>query len=279
MAISRYTTTSLTNNVKAKQPSGTMRALETLKSLDDEDLPALSPIPKTAQAREAPAAPPSTSGSYDPEDSDLDGIISLAEKQAAERRASQDDLAKSKAEQLQQAQAKANLGGMGLSGAAASQQASITRQADRTSVETQADLRQKQSDEAFQQQQRLAAIWEQELADGVDLDGDKYVGPPPSMTGKTPDQYNNDRKEASRQEAASKFEANNAGEDLFYWDADNAPGSVERPYVANAAARKEMEAAGFDFKEKKVSGVDRVNGGWVDRQIYVDNDGHFWIFN
>lgn len=298
MAISRYTAAAPVSG-KLKLDPDMMSALKGLTPDDEED-PAAPPSTKagslaataasaTGTARgtsinptgRAPDAAPATQTYgrvYDPEDTNMDGIVSLQEKQAAETKAAQDDLAASKAQQLQQAQAKANLGGLGLSGAAASEQGDITRTADRTATETLADLRQKQADETFQTQQRQAAIWDQETADGVDLDHDGYVGPPPSATGKTTDQYNAERTEAKRQDLATQLESNNAGIDLWMWDPDNPPGSIERPYVISGSKRAEMEAAGFEFKPQKASGVPRVGGGWGETVVYRDNDGKYWYF-
>lgn len=295
MPISRYTAAP---DKAKKLPSDTLQTLQSLKGLDDDEEDAgpapapAAPPPSTkggqSTARQglnptgrAPgAAPPQqTRGTdTDPADADLDGIISLQERQAAERQAADDQLARSKADQLQQAAARANLGGFGLSGAAASQQASITRQADRTAVETQADLRQQQSDEAFTEQQRLAAIWAQEQADGVDLNDDKVIGPPNSASGRTPEQYAEERQRQERSDLLLELTANNKGKDLWHWDPDNAPGSIERPYVIGSDRRAEMEAAGFTFAEQKVEGVNRVGGGWGQATVYMDNEGNYWYF-
>jgi len=99
-------------------------------------------------------------------------------RQERERQAFADELAARKAEQQQQAEARAGLGGMGLSGATAELTADIGRQEARAGDIAMADLGRRQQQETFDELRRQASIWGFEEEFGVDLDGDGSEGNP-----------------------------------------------------------------------------------------------------
>lgn len=215
---------------------------------------------------------------FDPADTNMDGIISLAEQQAQETKVANTNLDIGKAQAQAQAAAKANLGGMGLSGAAAVQQSDIGAAQDRNKVETLATLRGKQNDEAFQAQQRLDAIWSSETADGVDLNGDNVVGPPGSATGKTPDQAKAEQLDDKRKQLESDLTTGNKGYDLWWMDADTAPGTIEKPYTIPQSRRAEMDSLGFGLTPVPTSGIPRDKNEPDHETLYRDIDGNYYLF-
>ena len=109
-------------------------------------------------------------------------------RQERERQAFADELEARRAEAMQQAQARAGLGGMGLSGATAELTADIGRQEARAGDIAMADLGRRQQQETFDELRRQASIWTFEEEFNVDLDGDGNEGPPPTQQdrGKAP---------------------------------------------------------------------------------------------
>jgi hypothetical protein len=100
-------------------------------------------------------------------------------RQERERQAFADELAARRAESMQQAEARAGLGGMGLSGATAELTSDIGRQEARAGDIAMADLKREQSRERFQDIQRQASIYDLEQAQDQDLDGDGNVADEP----------------------------------------------------------------------------------------------------
>jgi hypothetical protein len=109
----------------------------------------------------------------------FEDVTDIDARQERERAAFADELAARKAEQQQQAEARAGLGGMGLSGATAELTADIGRQAERAGDIAMADLGRRQQQETFDELRRQASIWTFEEEFGVDLDGDGNYGAPP----------------------------------------------------------------------------------------------------
>ena len=101
-------------------------------------------------------------------------------RQERERQAFADELAARRAESMQQAEARAGLGGMGLSGATAELTSDIGRQEARAGDIAMADLARRQQKETFDELRRQASIWTFEEEFGVDLDGDGNYGAPPA---------------------------------------------------------------------------------------------------
>jgi len=99
-------------------------------------------------------------------------------RQERERQAFADELEARRAEAMQQAQARAGLGGMGLSGATAELTADIGRQEARAGDIAMADLGRRQQQETFDELRRQASIWAFEEEFGVDLNDDNQYGPP-----------------------------------------------------------------------------------------------------
>ena len=106
----------------------------------------------------------------------FEDVTDIDARQERERAAFADELAARKAEQQQQAEARAGLGGMGLSGATAELTADIGRQAERAGDIAMADLGRRQQQETFDELRRQASIWTFEEEFGVDLDGDGKFG-------------------------------------------------------------------------------------------------------
>lgn len=109
----------------------------------------------------------------------FEDVTDIDARQERERQAFADELAARKAEQQQQAEARAGLGGMGLSGATAELTADIGRQAERAGDIAMADLGRRQQQETFDELRRQASIWTFEEEFGVDLNDDGHYGAPP----------------------------------------------------------------------------------------------------
>jgi hypothetical protein len=108
-----------------------------------------------------------------------DSAENLREQQQAEREALQAELAARRAQAIQQGEARAGAAGMGLSGATGAQIADIGRVQGREADLALAQLGRRQRDEGWQQMQRSIALWDFEESDGVDYDGDGFIGKPP----------------------------------------------------------------------------------------------------
>ena len=131
--------------------------------------------PQLEGAKEAPApAEEEPQGLFE-------DVTDIDARQERERQAFADELAARKAEQQQQAEARAGLGGMGLSGATAELTADIGRQAERAGDIAMADLGRRQQQETFDELRRQASIWAFEEEFKVDLDGDGNEGAPPTQ--------------------------------------------------------------------------------------------------
>lgn len=130
--------------------------------------PAPAPI---AAAEEEPSGPQDEQGLFD----DLEDIN---ERQKQEREAFADELESRKAEAEMAAQARAGLGGMGLSGATTALVGDVGRQEERAGDIAMADLARRQQQETFDELRRQASIWAFEEEFGEDLDKDGIEGPP-----------------------------------------------------------------------------------------------------
>lgn len=127
-----------------------------------------------------PTEPAEAAAPEEEEDGDdWDDLFDVQERQREERQALEEELASRRAEALQQADARAGLAGMGLSGASAALRGDVARVQDREADLAMANLGRQQSDEAWQQLQRSIALWDFEEEDGVDYDGDGFIGRPP----------------------------------------------------------------------------------------------------
>lgn len=114
-------------------------------------------------------------GNDDHADDDVSLLAQTRADHERERKAAEDELKVAKAKALQAANARASLGGLGLSGATSALNSDISRTQDRTAIEAMADLGRKQRDEDFQAIQRQAAIDDLEDAQDEDVDGDGFV--------------------------------------------------------------------------------------------------------
>lgn len=211
-----------------------------------------------AAAREG-AAENARNGMTIDEDNDLTDLAKLRGQQLKERRAASEELAVGKAKALQQGEARANLGGMGLSGATAAQQSDIGRTQDRSAVLAEADLERKQRDEQFTAVQRLAALSDLEEADNTDYNQDGTVGKPLAPGETKEEKGSEDRKDTRSLLTESK--------NITWGDADTAAGSIEEPFKITTAKRREMEKEGFTFTPKT------IKGPFGDYVVFVDQDG------
>ena len=171
----------------------------------------------------------------------FEDVTDIDARQERERQAFADELAARKAEQQQQAEARAGLGGMGLSGATAELTADIGRQAERAGDIAMADLGRRQQQETFDELRRQASIWTFEEEFGVDLDGDGKFG---SGEQKDEDAAGQEeiadiagRQEKQKQSNQEKYDAyhNSVPTDPVAVAASNALGGIEAWKLANGA--------------------------------------------
>lgn len=162
--------------------------METALQAGGGDLASVTPQrqPQLEGAKEAPApAEEEPQGLFE-------DVTDIDARQERERQAFADELAARKAEQQQQAEARAGLGGMGLSGATAELTADIGRQAERAGDIAMADLARRQQQETFDELRRQASIWTFEEEFGVDLDGDGKFGSGEQADGGQPEAFSVD---------------------------------------------------------------------------------------
>lgn len=121
--------------------------------------------------RDVVADPSKAPGAND----DLHGLASqqITDKEYYDSREA--DLKASKAQALQQAEARAGLGGMGLSGGTAALVGDVSRVQDRGINQDLYELAQAQQEARFKQQQQDAAIDEYEVTDDLDRNDDGMI--------------------------------------------------------------------------------------------------------
>ncbi len=95
-----------------------------------------------------------------------------------ERAAFQQELEANRAKAMQQAEARAGVAGMGLSGATGQLVSDIGRQQQRAGQLAMGEFERQQSAAQFQDIQRQASIWDLEQAENQDIDGDGFRGNP-----------------------------------------------------------------------------------------------------
>lgn len=139
---------------------------------DRQPVNTAQPAPAEPQDADEPSGPQDEQGMFD----DLEDIN---ERQKQEREAFADELESRRAEAEMAAQARAGLGGMGLSGATTALVGDVGRQEARAGDIAMADLARQQSQERFQEVQREQAIWDVEQSQDKDLDGDGTVAGEP----------------------------------------------------------------------------------------------------
>lgn len=131
----------------------------------------------------------------------FDDLEDIDTRQERERQAFADELEARRAEAMQQAEARAGLGGMGLSGATAELTADIGRQEARAGDIAMADLSRRQQQETFDELRRQASIWAFEEEFDVDLDGDGNYGAQSDQPGQEP---GNDQAGASQPQSTGQ---------------------------------------------------------------------------
>lgn len=157
----------------------------------------------------------------------------------AERKAAADELARGKANALQAADARAGLGGFGLSGGTAALQGDIGRTQDRSATLAMAEFDRRQRDDDFTSVQRQAALDDLESASDTDYDGDGMIGGrkvgADGVGDGIPDNDETDESEfQSKDQKKAKLAELNAKLDSFdhsIGDKDTTPGTIEEPFV------------------------------------------------
>lgn len=105
----------------------------------------------------------------------LDELSQMRADQAATRKATEEQLAASRAQALQDVAARSGLGRLGLSGSSAALMADTGRVQDRNAVLARAELDSAQRDDEWQAIQRQVQLRGMEEVDGVDYNGDGRI--------------------------------------------------------------------------------------------------------
>jgi len=217
--------------------------------------------------------PPDPFGGYD----DLVTQQELLEQQrAVEERKLQGE----KAAALQEARARMNLAGAGLSGLGAANESRIASDQNAGRIDAlsayDANARASLRDTAADQRDELRADvekWDYEQTALEDIDGDGFYGNP-----KNPDNA------IDSFDTATEFDAaltNNQGVDLdtSWFDGENAdalPGSEAVPFSLTSAQLSQAQAAGHNLQ--KVKNVTTGNAlGMRTYTLYKDEEGRFYV--
>lgn len=115
-------------------------------------------------------------GTNPPKEDDLSELARMQLEQQKEYSAREADLKASKARAMQQAEARAGLGGLGLSGGTAALVGDVSRVQDRGVTEDLMDLARSQRGEQFDFIKRQEALDDLEASEDRDVDGDGKVG-------------------------------------------------------------------------------------------------------
>jgi hypothetical protein len=190
-------------------------------------------------------------------------------RQERERQAFADELAARKAEQQQQAEARAGLGGMGLSGATAELAADIGRQEARAGDIAMADLARRQQKETFDELRRQASIWTFEEEFGVDLDGDGNYGAPPEEV-PPPEAAEGDTSALGQVAPTSPPRESALDANLVQTDETQQRGSRENPIIVNDVSETPSDARWA--KDESGGPLYDENG----RQLLVDSQGRYY---
>jgi hypothetical protein len=185
-------------------------------------------------------------------------------RQERERQAFADELEARRAEAMQQAQARAGLGGMGLSGATSELTADIGRQEARAGDIAMADLARQQSQEKFQEIQRQVGIHDLEQAQDQDLDGDGFRGNP-SLNEKPGDPSTGEMSQDQKNFLGEWF----ATDDYSVFDPDTESGTQQEPYKLGQKMYDELTQRGFELRQ-----ATRING----KITYVDQYGNYYVW-
>lgn len=222
-----------------------------------------------------------------PDPFSYDDLADQREQLERQRGVEERKLQAERAAALQEARARSNLAGGGLSGLSAANESRIASDQNAGRIDalsafdergrealrnTAADERARLADE----QDKLrydAERWDYESQFGVDIDSDGFVGPPGGPNAQTPDQ-------AAALDAFEKTLANNQGVDLdtSWFDSQNAdapPGSEAVPFSLTAGQLAQAQAAGHNLQ--KVKNVTTGNAlGMKTYTLYRDEEGRFY---
>jgi hypothetical protein len=190
-------------------------------------------------------------------------------RQERERQAFADELEARRAEAMQQAQARAGLGGMGLSGATAELTADIGRQEARAGDIAMADLARRQQQETFDELRRQASIWTFEEEFGVDLDGDGNYGAPPEEV-PPPEAAEGDTSAPGQVAPTSPPRESALDANLVQTDETQQRGSQENPIIVNDVSETPSDARWA--KDESGGPLYDENG----RQLLVDSQGRYY---
>jgi hypothetical protein len=178
-----------------------------------------------------------------------------------------DELASSKAKQLQNAASTSGLGGFGLSGASATLQADTARVADRSNALALADFKAKEGQREFADIKRKMVLNDYEESIGEDVDGDGKVGTEPEGQADREENINKYRVEKQEQQRAiDDFAASHDGD-----------GSADMPYLGTAKDKRTLEGQGLEFTDTGET-MATPGIGTGSANVYEDQFGNLWVF-
>lgn len=166
-----------------------------------------------------------------------------------ERAAFQQELEANRAKAMQQAEARAGLAGMGLSGATGQLVSDVGRQQQRAGQLAMGEFERQQARGALQDVQRQAGIWAFEEEFGVDADNDGVVGTP--LEEQTPEQSAIEAERMNRDVAQERSASQEAMSSKIGRDVQSVK-VTDNPFDLFSPMNKDMgtyeDNAGFTWK-------------------------------
>jgi hypothetical protein len=182
-----------------------------------------------------------------------------------ERAAFQQELEANRAKAMQQAEARAGVAGMGLSGATGQLVSDIGRQQQRAGQLAMGEFERQQSAAQFQDIQRQASIWDLEQAENQDIDGDGFRGNPD--VGEKPDDPQAGVITDEQKQTLSTLQV----DDYSIFDPDTESGTRQEPYSITQQQITALGREGFQLRP--------VQGGINGRRAFVDQYGNYYIIS
>ena len=203
-----------------------------------------------------------TGGPWDTEQLEQEDVDSR------ELQAFKDELAARRAEQIQRAQAASGLAGMGLSGASATLVGDEARKAERAGDIALAQFIDDQERRKFQDIQRQVSIWDLEVMDGVDYDGDgNYGNPEEGITDPNDPELGPQEISTEQQDILDSLSV----VDWNIFDEDQQPGQKNEPYEIDATDLVMLQSNGITLRDAG----EKDNFGTMFK-LYRDQFGNYY---
>ena len=182
-----------------------------------------------------------------------------------ERAAFQQELEANRAKAMQQAEARAGLAGMGLSGATGQLVSDVGRQQQRAGQLALGEFDRQQAAADFLEIQRKVDIWDVEQAENQDIDGDGFRGNPD--VGEKPGDPQAGVMTDKQKQTLSTLKV----DDYSFIDTDTESGTKQEPYSITQQQVIALGRQGFQLRPVD----DGING----KRAFVDQYGNYYIIS